>query len=141
MPLVVPAALRAKQAARLGAPWGAGDSGGHARHTFRVWRAFPIAHLLPGGHNPGKRHHRRCQAPAEKASPAMANQHHPTDSGRRPASEVTAERPDCHRCTWVWRRGMFHLKYLAAGCLTHRLVPDDLTAQVSLVTWLGAAAS
>jgi hypothetical protein len=35
---------------------------------------------------------------------------------------------------------MFELKYLSAGCLTHRLVPDDLDAQEPLVTWLGATA-
>lgn len=71
----------------------------------------------------------------------MANQHHPSDSGRRPVPEVTAERPDCHRCTWVGRGPReFYLKYLSAGCLIHRLVPDDLSGQVSLVTWLGATA-
>ena len=70
----------------------------------------------------------------------MANQHHPTGSGRRPVPEVTAARPDCHRCTWVWRAEEFVLKYLSSACVTHRLVPDDLGAQVSLVTWLGATA-
>lgn len=70
----------------------------------------------------------------------MANQHHPADSGRRPRDEVTAARPDCHRCTWVWRLGVFHLKYLSAGCLTHRLVPDDTGAGEPLVTWMGATA-
>ena len=64
----------------------------------------------------------------------MANQHHATDPGRRPRDEVTGDRPDCHQCSWVWQRGMFHLKYLAAGCLIHRLVPDDRGAGVSLVT-------
>ena len=68
----------------------------------------------------------------------MANQHHPTDSGRRPASKVTAARPDCHRCSWVWRLGVFELKYLSAACRIHRLVPDDRGGQVTLVTWLGA---
>ena len=70
----------------------------------------------------------------------MANQHHPSDSGTRPQTEITAGRPDCHRCTWVWQRGMFHLKDLSQGCGIHRLVPDDLSGQVSLVTWLGATA-
>jgi hypothetical protein len=40
----------------------------------------------------------------------------------------------------VWRLGVFHLKYLSAGCLTHRLVPDDTGAGEPLVTWLGATA-
>jgi hypothetical protein len=35
---------------------------------------------------------------------------------------------------------MFHLKYLSAGCLTHRLVPDDTGAGEPLTTWLGATA-
>ena len=70
----------------------------------------------------------------------MAKRREPAESGRRPRDEVTAERPDCHRCTWVWRLGMFELKYLSAGCLTHRLVPDDTDAREPLVTWLGATA-
>lgn len=70
----------------------------------------------------------------------MANQHHPTDSGTRPRHEITAERPNCHRCTWVWRLGEFYLKYVNSACLTHRLVPDAEDPQVSLVTWLGLTA-
>jgi hypothetical protein len=70
----------------------------------------------------------------------MANQHHPTESGRRPRTGVTAARPTCHRCSWVWQGGTFALKYLSAGCGIHRLVPDDRGPEVSLVTWLGATA-
>jgi len=68
----------------------------------------------------------------------MANQHHPHESGRRPVPAVTAARPECHLCSWVWQSGAFALKYLAANCSVHRLVPDDRA--VSLVTWLGATA-
>ena len=70
----------------------------------------------------------------------MANQHHPSESGRYPVPEVTAARPDCHHCTWVWRAEVFVLKYLSGACLVHRLVPDDRGAGVSLVTWLGVTA-
>ena len=77
----------------------------------------------------------------------MAKRHPPAESGRRPRDEVTAARPDCHRCTWVWRPdperrllGEFVLKFLSAGCVTHRLVPDDSGAGEPLVTWLGATA-
>jgi len=70
----------------------------------------------------------------------VANQHHPPDSGTRPRTHITAQRPDCHRCTWVWQRGTFALKYLSAACVTHRLVPDDREPAVPLVTWLGATA-
>jgi hypothetical protein len=47
----------------------------------------------------------------------------------------------------VWRPdperrllGEFVLKFLSAGCVTHRLVPDDTGAGEPLVTWLGATA-
>jgi hypothetical protein len=65
--------------------------------------------------------------------------HTPPEPGRRPLTAILEKMPTCHRCSWVWRLSMFELKYLSAGCSTHRAVLNDLNAPPPLAAWLGTA--
>lgn len=72
----------------------------------------------------------------------MANQHHPSDSGRRPRDDVLELRPTCNPCTWVFllKAGRFWLKQIHGGCDLHRKLPAGRDAPPALAKWLTTAA-
>ena len=81
--------------------------------------------------------------PREKAT-AMANQHHPSESGRRPHPDVLEKMPTCSGlCSWAFQvaKGLFLLKVLNPNCRLHRDLPTDpAPAPDALARWLTTAA-
>ena len=74
----------------------------------------------------------------------MANQHHPSESGKQPYPAVLEAMPTCSGlCSWAFQvaKGLFLLKVLHPHCQLHRTLPTEPEPPPDpLADWLTTAA-